>query len=79
MKIIDLLNKIANGEEMPEKIRYYNTLYYWDVENKDYRDNLNESFRAYHDFLTILNDEIEIIEEKTHKICGTWFTESEYK
>jgi hypothetical protein len=23
MKVIDLLNKIANGEELPEKIKWY--------------------------------------------------------
>jgi hypothetical protein len=26
MKIIDLLNKIANGEEVPEYVQYYNML-----------------------------------------------------
>ena len=32
MKVIDLLNKIANGEEVPEKIRIYNkndSIYIW--------------------------------------------------
>ena len=26
MKVIDLLNKIANGEEVPEYVQYYNML-----------------------------------------------------
>ena len=26
MKVIDLLNKIANGEEVPEKIQVYNDI-----------------------------------------------------
>ena len=29
MKIIDLLNKIANGEEVPKKIKYKNKIYEW--------------------------------------------------
>ena len=36
MKIIDLLNKIANGEEVPEKIIYDNELYVYNDEMKDY-------------------------------------------
>ena len=27
IKIIDLLNKIANGEEVPKKIKYENDIY----------------------------------------------------
>ena len=27
MKIIDLLNKIANGEEVPKKIKYKGSIY----------------------------------------------------
>ena len=27
MKVIDLLNKIANGEEVPKKIKYLTTIY----------------------------------------------------
>ena len=30
MKVIDLLNKIAKGEEVPEKIKYNTKIYNWD-------------------------------------------------
>ena len=29
MKVIDLLNKIANNEEVPNKIKYYNYIFEW--------------------------------------------------
>ena len=62
MKVIDLLNKIANGEEVPSPI-YHNNLYY-DFEDGDY---FNQKTRNWlfndSDIETILNDEVEIIEE----------------
>ena len=68
MKIIDLLNKIANGEEVPKKIKYnlleknYQILVY-DEEEQEYRYE-----NDYNNFCTFpnhhLNDEVEIIEEK---------------
>lgn len=69
MKIIDLLNKIANGEEVPKKIKYKNkiyeryqnintnNLYYYQVPNKN--DFLIYQLEAAIDLL----DEVEIIEE----------------
>lgn len=65
IKIIDLLNKIANGEKTPEKIKYQNKIFthngfgnnnYW-CEEKNVI--FEESF-----ILEDLNNEIEIIEEK---------------
>ncbi len=60
MKVIDLLNKIANGEA-PKKIKYNNTDYYL-YDNYSYLRNDKSRF-----FDTIyfkeLNDEVEIIEE----------------
>ena len=69
MKIIDLLNKIANGEEVPKKIRFDNT--YWNRicgEKYTYyidEDNDNDLFiYFFRKNLTFnLNDEVEIIEE----------------
>lgn len=61
IKIIDLLNKIANGEETPKYIRYFNKVQReWLVmlvckENIITRLNENAIF---------LNDEVEIIEEE---------------
>ena len=65
MKIIDLLNKIANGEEVPKKIKF---------DNKEYENEpcymLYEATgdRSELQFKKFLNDEIEIIEEEEKKI-----------
>ena len=64
MKLIDLLNKIANGEEVPKKIRFndieweYNKPQYERVDKKD-RSNLWTGYN-----FRILDDEVEIIEEE---------------
>ena len=36
MKIIDLLVKIANGEEVPKKIKWEDTIYAYSESDKDY-------------------------------------------
>lgn len=67
MKVIDLLNKIANGEEVPNEI-IYDGLHYYNVGNKTqaYYENseLDEiSFiRAIYSE-SHLNDEVELLEE----------------
>ena len=68
MKVIELLNRIINDEEIPEYIRYYNKNEHMQLvmmvckENIIYR--LNENAIG-------LNDEVEIIEEpQEHKIPG---------
>lgn len=60
MKIIDLLNKIANGEE-PPNFEYYGGIYKYDKHTGNYWCN-----DMWFDFSSFkyLNDEIEIIEEK---------------
>ena len=77
MKVIDLLNKIANGEEVPKKILYK-------YQNKDFYEEYllkwNKKYEAYYttkdntpithllaDNLWNLNDEIEIIEDTLNK------------
>ena len=73
IKIIDLLNKIANGEEVPGKIKYGNMEYHINYDYGDYESDIEE-YRTcdvkehYYlfdeiDMLKSLNDEIEIIEE----------------
>jgi hypothetical protein len=61
MKIIDLLNKIANGEGVPKKIKYNNTDYYL-YDNYSY---LTFAKTRFFDsiYFKELNDEVEIIEE----------------
>ena len=65
MKIIDLLNKIANEEELPEKIYYSDKIWYWDTRENDYVEDYKRLFNYYLDecLISSLNDEIEIIEE----------------
>ena len=63
IKIIDLLNKIANGEEVPKKIKWLGQIYEYSNSNRFYYQN---SWSMYRDFYTegnCLNDEVEIIEE----------------
>lgn len=73
MKIIDLLNKIANGEEVPNKINFC-------MRNFEYKKDINDYLCIEEDFNetgnyclgtsickwifpSMLKDEIEIIEE----------------
>ena len=60
MKIIDLLNKIANGEE--PKIKYDNHILKYNKNEEKFidKDGLNSLYEI--DF-SELNDEVEIIEE----------------
>lgn len=61
MKIIELLNKIANGEEVPKKIKYDNIIFEYDgiyyVTEHTYLDE-------YCDISRCLNDTVEILEEE---------------
>jgi hypothetical protein len=67
MKVIDLLNKIANGEKMPKKIIFRGYEYWYEENMEDYKNAQTE----YSDYIigskfhhtNWLNDEIEIIEE----------------
>lgn len=63
MKVIDLLNKIANGEEVPKKI-IVDRLYYEYDKNVDYK---NDNKYLFDNYLQIneedMNKEIEILEE----------------
>lgn len=69
MKVIELLNKIANGEEIPKKIKYQNYIYEYqhrrDTENSfNYMCNENGEYLSRRYFIdNILNEEVEIIEE----------------
>ena len=70
MKVIDLLNKIANREEVPKKIKWEDTIYAYSEYDKDYLEFpfSEEEYKGLFDMkdsiLTqYLNDEVEIIEE----------------
>lgn len=70
MKIIDLLNKIANGEEIPKKIKYRDKIWeytstvkgrgyqYYSIPYEEWKTLQNQVYLE-----ECLNDEAEIIEE----------------
>ena len=64
MKVIELLNKIANGEEVPKRIKTKNDI--WIYDGIDYRasDDRGYMFEVYTGInKDDLNEEVEIIEE----------------
>ena len=66
IKIIDLLNKIANKEQVPEKIKYENKIWEYDVYSNDYKGEniwLFEELFEYRRTIEFINDEVEIIKE----------------
>ena len=70
MKIIDLLNKIANGEKVPKKIEVLsnNEIFNFDNEAGDYSGEngdylFGEVITNVINLQLFLNDEVEIIEE----------------
>ena len=78
MKVIDLLNKIANGEVPPAHIKINDyDWYYYDTKNT-YGDK-KSAFIVWDWYVeeNKLNDEVEIIEEpQEHKIpekLNTWY------
>ena len=66
MKVIDLLNKIANGEEIPNKIKYDNMTFHIDEYEKYY---VSDEGALFEYIFVSLNDydalmtEVEIIED----------------
>lgn len=66
MKIIDLLNKIAKGEEVPKKIKYDGNLYFYCKPCNIYEIDGNDDLcgKDLYNMLDNLNDEVEIIEEE---------------
>ena len=69
MTIIDLLNKIAKGEELPEMIKFHNMLFTLSTEEDG--EKLIDYMGGVHDVLfnskwwltNNLNDEVEIIKQ----------------
>ena len=72
MRVIDLLNKIANGEEVPEKIKYDTKEMKYDHNKQDYLGYYSNGngewlfqylFDRCRNTEHFINDEVEIIEE----------------
>lgn len=69
MKVIDLLNKIAKGEKVPNKIKFASQI--WKKENGGRNNVFYTNDSSYDLFVVIfrsngsysINDEVEIIEE----------------
>ena len=66
IKVIELLNKIANNDKKPYQLKYEGNIYTWDclnhyVNRKDGTSLFGDWVKDYNDFL---NDTVEIIEEQ---------------
>ena len=61
MKVIDILQRIANGEEVP-LIKYKDKILHWNEEKDRFEDKDGMSTLYEMDF-SELNDEVEIIEK----------------
>lgn len=71
IKIIDLFNKIANDEEVPNHIMLNNVVFHYDDDAQDYENDFEYLFRdsfsnfgRSDEFLNIEVEEVEIIEEE---------------
>jgi hypothetical protein len=68
MKVIDLLNKIANGEEVPQKIKWNDLIYEkskYNATPRGYYYRINGGIKLWLlDEINSLNDEVEIIKEE---------------
>ena len=63
MKIIDLLNKIANGN-IPKRIIYDQFVYVWNSKIENYQREVDEMTTLNWDYITIncLNEPVEILD-----------------
>ena len=62
MKVIDLLNKIANGEEIPESIEYDNVIYTHGDIGRDYYSYATKKWFFKNIDVSILNEKIEALD-----------------
>lgn len=69
LRVIDLLNKIANGEEVKAKHNLFDLEYYNKNEMQiGYGEGIN--MFTLMDLIRVINDEVEVIEnKKIRKIC----------
>lgn len=70
--IIEIINKIANREEVPQKIKYIDKIYIYTEENQDYLDIEDEFYLLGYTFSNLrkrdfINDKVEILEEYEDK------------
>ena len=63
IRIIDLLEMIANGQIPPKKIYYLEETFIYDEQSKDYYDSETYGLFDSYEIPPMLNDEVEIIED----------------
>ena len=64
MKVIDLLNKIANGKEIPKEICFRNEIFTYDELRDNYYTKYGFIISDYITELSEFNEKVEIIEEE---------------
>ena len=69
IKIIELLNKIANGEDLPKRIKIQEYVFELskDYEHYYYNEDVEITHLINHNFSN-LNEEVEILEDNTEEI-----------
>lgn len=71
MKLIELLTKIANKEDVPEKIKFNGKEFEWDTFERYYKgDNGDDLLELCTTFSTdeFMNINVKVIEDKTNTI-----------
>ena len=71
MKIIDLINKINNNEEVPEKVKYEGIIFEYDKSQKEYNHKKDNGYyetllyrvMTTHFIDVLLRADVEVIEE----------------
>lgn len=69
MTIIEIINKIANNEDIPKRIKYKDKIYIYNEPNQDYLEYNKDDFDflgyAFCNWRTrdFINDKVEILEE----------------
>lgn len=76
MKVIDLLNRIAKGTDIPIRVKVFNDYYHYDIEDDMYYRDDEDKDEFYTDAMITgfvnLNDSVEIIEDnKIEKLDQT--------
>lgn len=72
MKVIDLINKIDNKEELPQKVKFEKEIYEYDKKRKDYINKYDDwtsqtllyRVMSTHFISELLECEVEIIEDE---------------
>ena len=87
IKVIDLINKIDNKEELPQKVKFEKEIYEYDKKRKDYINKYDDwtsqtllyRVMSTHFISELLECEVEIIEDKEElkMFEQEWFNSNE--